>query len=62
MSFLRIKNTNVTRRQKSNLPTDNGLTKNRFEGENLMRREWPLGHTPAEAQSIAATGTKRGAK
>ncbi|WP_156481383.1 hypothetical protein [Herbaspirillum rubrisubalbicans] len=26
------------------------------------RREWPLGHTPAEAQSIAITSTKRGAK
>lgn len=26
------------------------------------RREWPLGHTPAEAQLIAITSTKRGAK
>lgn len=26
------------------------------------RREWPLGHTPTEAQVIAAASSKRGIK
>ncbi|GEM_PF-5770362 len=26
------------------------------------RREWPLGHTPTEAQAIAAASSKRGTK
>ncbi|MBP1316322.1 hypothetical protein JOD78_003567 [Herbaspirillum sp. 1130] len=25
-------------------------------------RDWPLGHTPTEAQTIAAAASKRGAK